>query len=120
MKPTLKRLTRWLVIPLALAPLATSCVVSTGSKLTFTGKSIEDGVMRRLSPGESKEFVLTLFGPPSSKDFVGGGTEIWKWNYHEWSSVQGAFPGISPSESQSSGAVNVEFSGRTVVRVWRS
>ena len=120
MNPALKKLSRWIVIPLALAPLATSCVVNTGSKHTFTGKSIEDDVLRRLSPGESKEFVLTLFGPPSSKDSVGGGSEVWRWNYQEWSSVQNAFGGVSSSQSKSSGSVNVEFEGRTVVRVWRS
>lgn len=122
MNAYIKQLTRWILLPLAVAPLlvgTTSCVVSTGSKLTFSGKSIDDNVLRRLTPGESKEFVLTLFGPPSSKDFASRGAEVWKWTYHEWSSVQSPL-GLAPDQSKSSGSVNVKFSGRTVVRVWRS
>ena len=120
MNALLRRLSPWLLIPLALAPLVTGCVVNTGSKLTFSGKSIDDDVLRRLSPGESKEFVLTLFGPPSSKDPIGRDVEVWVWTYHEWSSVQSPLFGVGPTESTSDGAVNVEFNGRTVVRVWRS
>lgn len=110
----------WLLLSFLLAPLATGCVVNTGSKLTFSGKSIEDNLLRRVAPGESKELVLTLFGPPSSKGALGSGAEVWKWNYHEWATVQGPFLGLPPSEHQSTGSVNVEFAGRTVVRIWRS
>jgi len=109
-----------LLILLALAPIGAGCVAGTGTRLTFSGKSIDDDVMRRLAPGESKEFVLTLFGPPSSKDPRGRGSEVWKWSYHESSSRQNGLPGAAPIERARDGAVNVEFEGRTVVRIWRS
>ncbi|MFT5051722.1 MAG: hypothetical protein ACI8QZ_003142 [Chlamydiales bacterium] len=123
MTPLTRRPSSLLLTLLALAPLAsltTGCVASTGSRLTFSGKSIDDTLLRRLTPGESKEFVLTLFGPPSTRGGSERQPEVWKWRYHESSSVRTGLPGLGPVERALDGAVNVEFDGRTVIRIWRS
>ena len=100
-------------------PTFTSCVVSTGSRHTFSGKHLDDAVLRRVGSGESKELVLTIFGPPSHKIAGEDGTEVWAWEYRE-RTEENSFPLLSSGPQSSEGAVYVEFDGRTVVRVWRS
>lgn len=98
------------------------CIVRGSSEVRTSGHFIGDQTISRVAPGETtKEWILAVFGEPTSKSPLGEGTEIWKWEYRRVQTSSGTVLFVFDSDNRSEQARNVyvEFDGDVVEAVWR-
>jgi len=98
------------------------CVVRGSSETRTTGQFIGDQTISRVEPGEtSKDWVLAVFGEPTSRTPLGEGVEIWKWEYRRVQTSSGSVLFVFDSDNRSEQARNVyvEFEGDVVDAIWR-
>ena len=97
------------------------CIINTGSHSEQSGKYISQQTFEQVTPGTSKEFVLAVWGEPTTKTPLSDGTEIWKWRYRQTKKSSGSvlfvFNGDSTTETET--ATDVLFKGDVVSQAWR-
>ncbi len=108
-------------LALSFGILLPSCLIGSSSKTEYSGRYISAETMREVRPGASMDYVLAVYGEPTSRIESDDGTELWKWQYSQETHSSGSvFLIVASSKStESEGAVWVKFENDEVVRVWR-
>jgi outer membrane protein assembly factor BamE (lipoprotein component of BamABCDE complex) len=97
------------------------CLFGSESRTEYQGKYVSPQTMEQVKAGQSKDFVLSLLGEPTSRTQAGNGTEVWKYAYREEKSTEGSVFLLlhSSKTTETEGAVYVELKNGRVTRTWR-
>ena len=106
----------------AVAGGAGGCIVSGTNVEKTTGNYVAPDTLGRIKPGTTTAgWVRATLGPPTSKDKVDGGSEVWKYEYAEKRESNTAvfliFGGSSTTEKNHT--VFVEIKDGLVTNTWR-
>lgn len=98
------------------------CLVSGNSRQTRSGNYVADSTFNQIKPGQTTEgWVRATLGPPTSKDSLADGTQIWKYTYTERRESSGAVFLIfgGHDEKETNGTAYVEIKNGVVTNAWR-
>lgn len=108
-------------LSLALAALASSCVINADSHTEYSGQYISPKTIAQIEEGHSSDYVLAILGEPTTRTEVGEQVEIWKWQYREKRTSSGAvfllYSGSNKDERNK--ATYVELRDGVVVKAWQ-
>ena len=111
-----------IVLGLALSLISAGCLVTGNSRQTRSGNYVADSTFNQIQPGKTTEgWVRATLGPPTSKDRLSDGTEIWKYSYTERRESSGAVFLIfgGHDEKEINGTAYVEIKNGVVTNAWR-
>lgn len=98
------------------------CLVSGSSHQSRSGNYVADTTFNQIKPGQTTEgWVRATLGPPTSKDTLADGTQIWKYTYTERRESSGAVFLIfgGHDEKETNGTAYVEIKNGVVTNAWR-
>ena len=106
---------------LLLVPTLAGCIINADSHNERTGHYVSSATLARIEPGKSSDYVSALVGEPTRRTKLEAGSEIWKWEYRDKKTRNGAFIFVFSDESTTEieGATYVEFKDGVVVRSWQ-
>jgi outer membrane protein assembly factor BamE (lipoprotein component of BamABCDE complex) len=119
---TIRRtLTACLIAGAALA-VTPGCLISTSSRVSYTGRYVSPETLDRIIPGTSTtDDVRTLLGEPTGTQTAADGTETWKWSYRKAKTSSGAVFLLFASRSETAvdGATLVRFRDGVATKRWQ-
>ena len=75
---------RILSVPVVLLAFTLSgCIVSSNGRSSQSGQYVSPKTFEQIEVGKSKDFVLAVLGPPTSRSSLEDGEEVWRWRYTE-------------------------------------
>ncbi len=98
------------------------CIASGSSKTYSSGRYIGDQTIARVEPGKTdKQWVMAVFGEPTSRTPLSTGVEIWKWEYTKVTTSSGSVLFIVSGKNRDETIRNVyiEFESDVVTQIWR-
>ena len=104
----------------ALGAAPGGCVISR-ARTEYTGSYIAPTTVLQIEPGETKESVLDLLGPPTDKGRLGPSAERWSWHWAKRRRSSERVLLVLSSTSQlveEKGTVWVEFDQGVVTAAW--
>ena len=102
--------------------ILSGCLVTGNSHQSRSGNYVADTTFNQIQPGKTTEaWVNATLGPPTNKNTLDDGTQIWKYTYTERRESSGAvfliFGGHDSKET--SGTAYVEIKDGVVTKAWR-
>ena len=101
--------------------MISGCIVCSETTNQESGKKVKGSVLKQLEPGETtKEWTLSALGPPSSRNKLDDGTEIFKYEHSKTVCKEFSIFLLldSESEKKTNQSVCLEFKDDTLTKYW--
>ncbi len=116
--------TRTAAVALTLVAAALpGCLISSENHVSYTGDYVPSDKLGQITIGESTPaFTTAILGEPTSKTDLEDGTSIWRWDYVERRSGEGAVLLVFAGENSSEVARStyVQFENGVASKKWQS
>ena len=115
------RRNRFVWAALLTSTLLASCLISSDSATSVSGRYVSEQTLATIEPGKSSDYVASVLGEPTQKNTLPDGTEIWKWCYSKTTSSKTAVIFLigSKADVTSEHTTFVEIKDGVVVKAWR-